>query len=290
MKNQQKGLGFTAVIISTALLFTISSQVSFADDAVTTPTTEKAVAVTESAQTSSDDSLTSAQVAAMDETDVADDDAVSDKDPLERVNRPIFIFNDKLDTYLIKPIAEIYNAIMPKPLNKGVHNFFNNLGELPTIANDLLQFNFFQMTNDVWRLVINSTLGFGGFVDMATRMNLPYFQNDFGLTLSYWGYENSDYFVMPFLGPSTVRDGIIGMPVDYFAFTVYPQIQPKSTRYGVLALFTIDSRANLLQFEPVLEEAAIDKYVFMRNAYMQHRAFQRDQVKHLGYNDKKSDS
>lgn len=297
MKNQQKGLGFTAVVISSALLFTVSSQVTFADDAVTAPTAQKTSVAAQpaqssdntEAQTSTDDTLTSAQVAAMDEADVADD-AVSNKDPLERINRPIFTFNDKLDTYLIKPIAELYNAIMPKPLNKGVHNFFNNLGELPTIANDLLQFNFFQMTNDVWRLVINSTLGFGGFVDMATRMNLPYFQNDFGLTLSYWGYENSDYFVMPFLGPSTVRDGIIGMPVDYFEFTVYPHIQPKSTRYGVLGLFTIDSRANLLQFEPVLEEAAIDKYVFMRNAYMQHRAFQRDQVKHLGYNDKKSGS
>lgn len=287
MKNQQKGFGFKAILITTAFFFTTLSQDSFAEEAVTKPVAETAPAVAEQSQDASDTALTSDQEAAIDQAETLDD-AVTNKDPLERVNRAFFTFNDKLDTYLVKPIAELYNAIMPKPLNKGVHNFFNNLGEIPTIANDLLQFNFFQMTNDVWRLVINSTLGVGGFVDMATRMNLAYFQNDFGLTLSYWGYEDSNYFVLPFFGPSTIRDGFIGMPVDYFGFSVYPLIQPKSTRYGVLGLYTIDNRANLLQFEPVLEEAAIDKYVFMRNAYLQHRAFQRDQVKHLGYNDKKS--
>jgi phospholipid-binding lipoprotein MlaA len=220
-----------------------------------------------------------------DDTDMpelAADETAYNKDPLERINRVMFVFNDKLDFYLIKPVAQLYNAIIPKPLNKGIHNFFNNLGELPTIANDLLQLNFFQMTNDTARLIINSTMGIGGLFDIATRMRLPYFQNDFGLTLARWGYANSNYIVLPVFGSYTIRDGL-GIPVDYFAFSVYPYVNPQSTRYQLLMLFMVDHRANLLQFEPVLEEAAIDRYVFMRNAYMQHRAFQIEQVKHLGY-------
>lgn len=219
--------------------------------------------------------------------EMAEDDAYN-KDPLERINRAIFFFNDKLDFYLIKPIAELYNAILPKPLNKGIHNFFNNLGEIPTIINDLLQFNLYQMAKDVTRFSVNSTFGIGGLFDIATRMYYPYpyFQNDFGLTLARWGYKDSSYFVLPVLGSNTIRDGIFGIPVDYFEFSVYPYITPQSTRYQVLALFMIDHRANLLQFEPVLEEAAIDRYVFMRNAYMQHRAFQIEQVMHLGYKER----
>jgi phospholipid-binding lipoprotein MlaA len=114
---------------------------------------------------------------------------------------------------------------------------------------------------------------------------LPYFQNDFGLTLAAWGYKDSNYLVLPFLGPNTIRDGL-GTTLDYFEFTVYPYIEPPSRRYQVLGLYMVDHRANLLQFEPVMEEAAIDKYVFMRNAYMQHRAFQIEQIKHLSYKDR----
>jgi phospholipid-binding lipoprotein MlaA len=207
------------------------------------------------------------------------------KDPLEKFNRAMFKFNDAFDIYFMKPIAELYNAIMPKPLNKGVHNFLNNLNELPIIANDLLQFNFYQMSKDVSRLVINTTMGIGGLFDMASRMHLPYFQNDFGLTLARWGYKDSSYLVIPFLGSNTIRDGI-GIPVDYYGFSVYPRITPDSRRYALLGLFFVDYRANLLQYESVLEEAAIDKYVFMRNAYMQHRAYQIEQLKHLSFKDR----
>lgn len=234
------------------------------------------------------------QPVAKDNTELADDtdlpeftadEAAYNKDPYEKFNRAMFIFNDNLDFYLIKPVAQLYNAILPKPLNKGIHNFFNNLGELPIIANDLLQFNFYQMTKDASRFLINSTLGIGGLFDMATRMHMPYFQNDFGLTLAKWGYGDSNYIVLPVLGPNTIRDGL-GIPVDYFGFSIYPYIQPQSTRAQLLTLFMVDHRANLLQFEPVLEEAAIDRYVFMRNAYMQHRAFQIEQVKHLSYKER----
>lgn len=195
-------------------------------------------------------------------------------DPLERFNRGMFQFNDLVDVYIAKPVATFYNIIMPKPLNQGIHNFFNNMGELPTIANDILQFNLYQALNDAWRFTINTTLGIAGFFDIASRIGLPYYANDFGLTLAIWGYKDSTYIVIPFWGPRTVRDGIIGLPVDYFAFSAYPYIHPQSTRYGIYALSVLDARAQLLQFQPVFEEVAVDKYVFMRNAYMQRRAFQ----------------
>lgn len=279
MNNKQKGRKVYAAGMLSVVFLAISGATCYAASAPA----QKSVAAPVTTQENATVETPSAEFAAIDSDLVANPE--DSKDPLERINRAFFTFNDKLDYYIFKPIAELYNAIMPKPLNKGVHNFFNNLGELPTIANDVLQFNFFQMTNDVWRFGINSTLGVGGLFDLATRMNLPYFQNDFGLTLARWGYRDSSYLVLPLMGSNTIRDGI-GIPVDYFEFSVYPHIHPKSTRFEVLGLFFVDHRANLLQFESVLEEAAIDKYVFMRNAYMQHRRFQIDQVNHLGYNER----
>ncbi|RDI41710.1 MlaA family lipoprotein [Aquicella lusitana] len=206
----------------------------------------------------------------------------NNKDPLERFNRVMFTFNDKLDQFILKPVATVYNKIMPKPLNKGIHNFFNNIGELPTIANDVLQLNFYQASNDFWRFGVNTTVGILGFFDVASRINLKYYSNDFGLTLAAWGYKSSNYLVLPFFGPSTIRDGI-GLPVDYFAFSVYPYIEPDSTRYAVYALGAVDRRAQLLKFESVMEEAALDKYVFVRNAYLQRRSYQIEQNKQRGY-------
>jgi phospholipid-binding lipoprotein MlaA len=226
------------------------------------------------------------------ESDIPSDemelDNLSQQDPLERINRVIFTFNDTVDIYLMKPVAKLYNAIVPKPLNKGIHNFFNNLDEVTVIINDALQFNFYQMVKDTTRLVINSTFGIGGLFDIAAQMNIPRFQNDFGLTLASWGYRNSSYLVVPFLGPYTIRDGI-GLGVDYFAFSVYPYIEPDSRRYQVLGLYFVDHRANLLQLEPILEEAAVDKYVFMRNAYFQHRIYQVERLKRVGYKDREHD-
>jgi phospholipid-binding lipoprotein MlaA len=196
-----------------------------------------------------------------------------EEDSYEGFNRVVFNFNDRVDIVILKPIATFYNLIIPKPLNQGIHNFFNNLGNFPTLANDILQANFYQAASDFWRLGINSTVGLGGFFDVAARLQLQPYTNDFGLTLARWGYKNSNYLVLPFFGPSSIRDGI-GIPVDYFAFSVYPYVYPDSARYGLYGLGIIDRRARLLQFQPVMEEAAIDKYIFVRNAYRQHRAFQ----------------
>src|SRR3990167_9166109 len=181
-------------------------------------------------------------------------------DPFQPINRFMFGFNDVIDKILLKHIATLYNKVMPKPLNQGIHNFYNNLNNLPTIANDLLQLNFYQATSDAWRFGVNTTIGILGFFDIASRINLPPYTNDFGLTLARWGWRNSNYLVLPFFGPSTIRDGI-GIPVDYFAFSIYPHIYPSSTRYAVYFLGVVDRRAQLLQFQSVLEEAALDEYI-----------------------------
>lgn len=220
--------------------------------------------------------------------DPLDTPTVDTKDPYEGFNRAMFTFNEKIDQYLLKPVARAYNAVMPRPLNEGVHNFFMNIGNLPTIANDLLQANFFQAANDSWRLVINTTVGVGGLFDVAERMKLKPYTNDFGLTLAKWGYANSNYLVLPFFGPNTLRDGI-GLPVDYFAFSIYPYIDSTKTRYAVYGLGVVDKRAQLLKFQSVMDEAAVDRYVFVRNAYLQHRAYQIDQNDHRTYLDLKNE-
>lgn len=212
------------------------------------------------------------------------DEPVNNADPYEAFNRPMFAFNDTLDKYVLKPVATFYNTIMPTPLNQGIHNVFLNFGNLPNIANDLLQFHFYQAANDSWRLVINTTIGVGGLFDIAGRMNLKPYVNDFGMTLATWGFKQSNYLVLPVFGSHTVRD-TIGMPVDYYGFSIYPYITPDRTQYAVYGLGVIDNRAQLLKYQDVMEAAAVDRYAFIRNAYIQKRTFQIEENKHRGYAD-----
>lgn len=198
-------------------------------------------------------------------------------DPFEPFNREMFRFNYHFDKAVLKPVAELYNKIMPKPLNLGVHNFFLNINQLPTIANDLLQWRIRQATSDSWRFVINSTVGIGGLFDVASRISLKLQPNDFGLTLARWGYTDSAYLVLPFFGIMTIRDGI-GMPVDYYVFSIYPHINDEDVRNGLYLLSIIDKRAQALSYQSVIEEAAIDQYVFARNAYLQRRDYQLKQL------------
>lgn len=203
------------------------------------------------------------------------------KDPLEGFNRAMFCFNESFDKWIWKPLGKLYSTIVPGPLSRGFHNIFVTITEPATIANDLMQFHFQQSAKDISRLGINLTFGIAGFFDVGSRVGLPHFSNDFGLTMAYWGWENSSYLVLPFLGSNTIRDGL-GIPVDYYGFYIYPRINPFSTRLWILAWFYVDYRANALAYEPVLEEVAVDKYVFMRNAYLQRRAWQLDQLRQLG--------
>lgn len=198
------------------------------------------------------------------------DDTIEIRDPFERFNRAMFHFNDKIDTSILKPVAKFYNAIMPKPLNKGVHNVFNNLNNVTSVANDLLQLHFVQAANDLWRIAINTTVGIGGLFDIGDRIGLKQYNNDFGLTFSRWGWRRSTYVVLPFWGSKTIRD-TAGMPVDWFYLSIYPYIYPRAVRWGVYGVGVVDNRAQLLEVESIVDEAALDKYIFLRSAYMQHR-------------------
>ncbi|MGD9108791.1 MAG: VacJ family lipoprotein [Gammaproteobacteria bacterium] len=213
------------------------------------------------------------------ETDIEQQNNQQQKDPYEKLNRAMFQFNEDLDYLILKPIAKTYNAITPSPVNTAVDNVFNNLTEIPTVINDLLQFNFYQATSDSWRFVINSTVGIGGILDVAKKTGLSRHYEDFGLTLARWGWKDSNYLVIPFLNSSTIRDGISLIP--YYYMTIYPYIRDWRSRYAILAWRAIDIRAQLLRFEKVYRAAAIDRYVLVRSAYLQRRRHLINQNKKL---------
>jgi len=203
------------------------------------------------------------------------------KDPYESLNRFMFRFNDVMDKLILKPIAMLYNKIMPKPLSKGINNAFYNIDTVPTVFNDVLQGNFYQATSDTWRLAINSTVGLLGLMDVAADVGLEPNKEDFGLTLAQWGYVQSNYLVLPFFGPSTFRDAI-GLPIDYYGFSIYPWIHPLADRYRLYALAVVSKRADLLHFQNVMQQAALDEYTFVRDAYMQRRNYLIERNKQLG--------
>ncbi|MDR3491604.1 MAG: VacJ family lipoprotein [Gammaproteobacteria bacterium] len=191
-------------------------------------------------------------------------------DPYEKYNRFMFQINEAFDILVLKPAATLYNTIMPKPLNKGVNNFFKNLELIPTVINDVLQANLYQAANDTWRFGVNSTVGIAGFFDFATPIGLTYNYEDIGLTFAQWGYKNSNYLVLPLIGASTIRDGIGWVP--YYYITVFPYIKSRDLRYEMIGAGILVLRAEFLRYRDVEEQAAFDKYVFMRDAYLQRRA------------------
>jgi phospholipid-binding lipoprotein MlaA len=191
-------------------------------------------------------------------------------DALEFLNRKTFAFNEFCDELLFTPLAEVYNDLMPNMLQKGIDNFFNNIAEIPTIANDILQLDAHYFINDIWRLIANSTLGLAGLFDPASGMALQKHENDFGLTLMALGYENSNYLVLPILGPSTIRDGI-GLAVDYRFLSPYGYYRNIYTD-AVLALRFIDLKARNLQLQQIITEAP-DRYAFVRDAYLSNRKY-----------------
>lgn len=202
------------------------------------------------------------------------------KDPYEKFNRVMFKMNDVMDTVLFRPVATLYIKIVPKPLSKGFSNFFNNLDTISTVLNDILQANFYQATSDFWRLFINSTIGLLGFLDIATDIGLEQNKEDFGLTMAQWGYKDSNYLVLPFLGPGTIRDQI-GWMLNYQYFSAYPYIYPISTRYQLYAGSVVVRRAELLHYQGLFDQAALDKYTFMRDAFLQRRNYLIERNKQL---------
>ena len=194
----------------------------------------------------------------------------ANKDPLEGLNRGIYKFNDTVDKAAIKPIAGAYKAVLPSPIRTGVNNFFANLGTVVTIVNDLLQFKFSQAVDDTGRFAINSTFCIAGLVDWASMDGIEERKEDFGQTLAYWGWKDSAYLVLPLLGPSTLRD-TGGLVVDSAFFDPISYVESARDRNQLLLTKFIDTRASYLPGSDLLDEAALDPYAFMRDAYLQRR-------------------
>lgn len=189
------------------------------------------------------------------------------KDPFESFNRSVFTFNDTVDRAVVKPVAKGYSAVVPAPLRTMVSNFFSNLDDVVVTANDLLQLKFNQAASDGARVAFNSTFGIFGLFNVTTRLEKH--NEDFGQTLGYWGVPSGPYLVLPILGPSSFRDGT-GRYADSFA-SVISNTQHVPTRNSAWAMEGLDTRANLLEQEKVLDEAIIDRYSFIRDAYLMHR-------------------
>jgi phospholipid-binding lipoprotein MlaA len=192
------------------------------------------------------------------------------RDPFERMNRATFKFNEAVDRAVAKPVAKGYRAVAPQFVETGVSNFMDNLAYPIVLVNDVLQGKFKAALNDTGRLMLNTTLGLGGILDPASDVGLAKNDEDFGQTFGRWGAAPGPYVVLPFFGPSTVRD-TVGRVGDYFANPRH-YIESDSIRYSLLALDIVDTRARLLSVEDALNQA-YDRYAFLRNAYLQRRAY-----------------
>jgi phospholipid-binding lipoprotein MlaA len=190
-------------------------------------------------------------------------------DPLEGFNRHIFDFNEGLDQYILKPVATSYQAITPNFIQTGISNFFSNAGDAWTAVNNLLQGNVADSANDIMRFTINTTFGIGGLVDIASAGGMPKHRADFGQTLGMWGVPSGPYVILPLLGASTLRDTLV-MPIDLKGDILNSQL-PIAEKNIATVLRIVDKRASVLQASNLIEEAAIDKYVFIRGAYLQRR-------------------
>ena len=190
-------------------------------------------------------------------------------DPWENFNRSMFTFNEHADKYVLKPLAKAYVRLTPGFFRKGVDNALSNVMEIPSAFNGVLQGNFRSAAHDTGRLLVNSTLGLVGILDVAQYMNLKQTDNeDFGQTLAVWGMDTGPYIVLPLLGPSNLRD-TTAVPVDWYTDpkTYIEHIPTKNT---VRAVSILNARANLM---PLEKSITGDKYVFFREAYLQHRNF-----------------
>jgi len=191
-------------------------------------------------------------------------------DPLEPFNRAVFNFNDGVDRAVIKPVATAYQEVTPKPVRKGVTNFFSNISDVWSTVNNVLQAKPEAATDSFFRVTVNTLWGVGGIFDVASEMKIPKHSEDFGRTLGRWGVASGPYLVLPLLGPSSVRDSV-GSLVDSQGNLVN-RTSDVPVRNSLIALRAVDIRANLLAAGDFLEEASLDKYSFVRDIYLErHR-------------------
>jgi len=191
------------------------------------------------------------------------------KDPIEGFNRAMYGFNEAVDKAVIKPVAQGYDAVLPSPVRTGVTNFFGNIADFFIGINNLLQGKPQEAASDIGRVLVNSTVGILGLIDVATEIGMEKHEEDFGQTFGRWGVGDGAYVVLPFFGPRTVRD-TVGLVLDTAADPV-GQVDHVPTRNTLLALRIVDTRADLLPADKVIEEAALDKYAYIRDGYLQRR-------------------
>lgn len=191
------------------------------------------------------------------------------KDPFEKYNRAVYKFNDGFDRALLQPVAKGYRKIIPSPVRRSVGNFFRNLLEPTTIINDLLQGKFEQAVTDTLRLVYNTSFGLLGLFDVATAIGIERHQEDFGQTFAVWGFKPGPYIMLPFLGPTNIRDGIGLLP---YYFVTDPRLYNSDTavNLALVAINAVDSRSQLLTGSKLLE-LQLDPYSFLRETYNQRR-------------------
>ena len=191
-------------------------------------------------------------------------------DPLEPVNRAIFSFNEGFDRYVFRPVAQGYVDIVPTLVRRGVSNVFGNISDAFSAVNNLMQGKREPLGNDLGRVLVNSTFGLGGIFDIASEGGIEKSGEDFGQTLGYWGLGPGPYLVLPILGPSDVRDAV-GLGVHAYFDPVNQYVEPDRAMWGLTVLRAVDARAALLGTEDLVSGAALDKYTFIRSAYLQRR-------------------
>ena len=195
-------------------------------------------------------------------------------DPLESYNRSMTRFNDQVDAMVLKPVATAYREVTPAPVRTGVSNFFANIGDVWSFVNNVLQLRAEAAGSSFMRVNVNTIFGLGGLLDVASELGIERYKQDFGLTLGRWGIGTGPYLVLPILGPSTLRD-TLALPVDIKG-NVVSHVDPVSARNSLYALRAVDVRANLLRAGSVLDSAALDKYSFTRDVFLQVRGSQVD--------------
>lgn len=200
-------------------------------------------------------------------------------DPWERYNRGMYTFNDTVDRALLKPIAIGYETLTPQPMQTCIHNMFNNVVDVWSALNSFLQAQGHDFFNTLGRVLFNSTMGLGGCIDVASMNGSQRIQNDFGVTLGVWGFKPGPYVVLPFLGSSSVRDGVATLgtfAADVSPITPVFEIDNVPLRNSLVGLYTVDTRASLLDADQLVNEVALDRYSFIRDAYIQRRKAQVD--------------
>ena len=190
-------------------------------------------------------------------------------DPFEDLNRDIFIFNEKLDEKLLKPAALTYRKVTPQFARTGVTNFFNNLEEIDTTINQVLQGEIKYAFNDAGRFVINSTIGLFGLIDIASKMGLEKHEEDFGQTLGVWGFDSGPYIMIPFLGPSNPRD-LLSRPISSFLSGTFA-MEDNDVKITLVGIDALETRERLLDAETLIIG---DKYIFVKDAYIQSREYE----------------